>query len=266
MSIETNCFRIEGLSTLLADYRLFQIIGLSRESTEYYGNIQRMVKQLSYQMRAPVTTYEEGTDAYLVLPQGFGNPPDHIRLVGTLATLKDTGRVINLEFDTRSAELDSVRLRFLQFAFQNPLWKDSRLWQPGAGKPFFSRNPDKQLGKLELFQGFAMRVAPHPEGGFGIIVDLRRKLISRLPLPADVSRDQINSLKGRSCVYRMGHVWYEVSVSGLADQRVGEPSIAFNGKPVSVVDYLHTISTNPVPPSIANLKPEGRPASTRNHH
>ena len=178
-------------------------------------------------------------------------------MVGTLATLKDTGRVINLAFNEQSVELESVRLRFLQFAFQNPLWKDSRLWQPGAGKPFFSRNPEKQLGKLDLFEGFAMRVAPHPEGGFGVIVDLRRKLISRSPLPADVSRDQINGLKGKSCVYRMGHVWYEVSISGLADRRVGEPSIVFNGKAISVVDYLHTSSPTPVPPSIANLRPEG---------
>jgi Piwi domain len=257
MFIETNCFRIKGLDALLTEYRLFQITGLRRESPEYYGNIQRMVKQLSYQMRAPVTTYDENGETFLVLPKGFGNPPDHIKLVGTLASLKDTGRVINLEFDKRLPELDPVRLRFLQFAFQNPLWNDSRLWQPGAGKPFFFRKPEKQLGGLDLFEGFAMRVSPHPEGGFGVIVDLRRKLVSRSPLAANISRDQVNRLKGRSCVYRMGHSWYEVSISGLADRRVGEPSIVLNGKPVSLVDYLHTTSPKPVPPSIANLKPDG---------
>ena len=74
MSIETNCFRIEGLDALRPDYRLFEIIGLTRESPDYYGNIQRMVKQLSFQMRAPVTTYEQGTETFLVLPQRLWQP------------------------------------------------------------------------------------------------------------------------------------------------------------------------------------------------
>lgn len=257
MSIDSNCFRINGLKSLLIEYRLFRITGLRRESPEYYSNIQRMVRQLSFQMRAPVTTHEVDDETFLVLPTGFGDPPDHVALVGTLASLKETGETIAMEFDSHSPELDGVRLRFLQFAFQNPLWKNPQLWQPSAGKPFFFRNPERQLGSLVLFEGFAMRVAPHPEGGYGVIVDLRRKLVSRSALSAEITRDEVNRIKGRSCVYKMGRTWFEVSVSGRADQNVGEPSIPFDGKPVSLVDYLHRQSPKPVPPAIAELNPDG---------
>lgn len=257
MSIDTNCFRINGLNELQAEYRLFQIIGLRPDSQDFYGNIQRIVRQLSFQMRAPVTTYDRNGDTFLVVPKGFGSPPDHITLVGVVATLKDTGETMDLDFETSDPELDPVRIRFLQFAFQHPLWKNPELWQPGSGKPFFFKQPAKQLGSIDLFEGFALRVMLHPEGGFGVTIDLRRKLVARSALSQNISRDQVNKLKGRSCVYRMGHNWFEVSLSGLADRHVGEPSIPLDGRVVSLADYLHTKAPKPVPASIANLRPEG---------
>ncbi len=257
MSIESNCFRINGLGNLRAEYRLFQIAGLQRETPEYYANVQRIVRQLSYQMKAPVTTYDLDRQTSLVVPKGFGDPPDHVTLVGAVAALKDTGEAIELNFKRPCAELDPVRLRFLQFVFQDPLWNNPQLWQPSAGKPFFFKKPAKQLGKLDLYEGFTIRVTPHPEGGFGITLDLRRKLVSRSALPANMSREQANKFKGRSCLYKMGHVWYEVSIAGLADLNIGEPSIPLSGKAVSLVDYLHSKSPKPVPSSIANLSPDG---------
>ena len=148
-------------------------------------------------------------------------------------------------------------MRFLQFIFQGVLWQDSRLWQPGAGQPFFFKNPEKPLGEIDLFQGFAIRTVLHPEGGFGLVVDLRRKLVSRSPLPTRARREQINGFKGRSYVYKMGYKWFEITLSGLADVSIGTPSIPLNGKAVSLIDYLNRTSPKPVPPSIANLSPEG---------
>src|SRR5581483_8522684 len=257
MSIEMNCFYIDGLKALSTQYRLFQVIGLHRDSPEYYHNVQRIIRRLSFLMKAPVTTHDVNDETFFVIPKGYGNPPDHITLVGSVATLKDTGREIDLQFDTSSAGLDPVRLRFLQFAIQNPLWSDSRLWLPSTGKPFFSKHPDKHIGGLDLFTGFAARVARHPEGGFGLIVDLRRKLVSRSSLGSNVTRDQLTKLKGRSCVYRMGEKWFEARISGMYDRRVGEPSIPLNGKPVSLLQYLHTQSPRPVPPSIAHMRTDG---------
>ena len=257
MSIETNCFRIDGLDTLSAEYRLYKIAGLRRDGPDYYSNVQRLVRRLSFQMKAPVTTYDAGGETFLVVPTESGDPPDHIMLVGVVAVLKDAGDVIDLDFTEAHPEFNPVRLRFLQFIFQGTLWKDSRLWQPGSGQPFFFLKPTKQLGEIDLYEGFAMRTALHPEGGFGLVVDLKRKLVSRSPLPAQARREQINALKGRSCVYKMGHNWFEVTLAGLADLSIGTPSIPLEGEAVSLIDYLHRKSRKPVPASIANLSPDG---------
>ena len=257
MSIETNCFRIDGLDALSTTYRLYQIAGLRRDGPDYYGNVQRLVRQLSFQMKAPITTYDKRGETFLVVPPESGDPPGHVMLVGVVASLKDTGETIDLDFTAPLPELDSVRLRFLQFIFQGVVWKDSRLWQPGAGQPFFFKKPAKQLVEIDLYEGFAMRTALHPDGGFGLVIDLRRKLVSRSPLPTSARREQINAFKGRSCVYKMGHNWFEVTLSGLADLSVGTPSIPLDGEPVSLIDYLHRKSRKPVPASIANLSPEG---------
>ena len=257
MFIETNCFHIDGLSALSATYRLYRIAGLRRDAPDYYGNVQQLVRRLSFNMKAPVTTYDLEGETLLVVPTEFGDPPTDIMLVRTAASLRDTGEVIDLDFTLARPELDPIRLRFLQFIFQGLLWKDPRLWQPGTGKPFFFKNPEEQFDRLDLYEGFTIRVAPHPEGGFGLIVDLRRKLVSRSSLPISPTREQINTLKGRSCLYKMGHWWFEISLAGLADMRVGEPSIPLEEKPVSLIGYLHAKSPKPVPALIANLSPDG---------
>ncbi len=257
MSIETNCFRIDGLDALNSTYRLYQIAGLQRDGLDYYANVQRLIRQLSFQMKAPVTTYDRKSEAFLAIPTGYGDPPNLVMLVGVVVTLKDTRETIDLDFTTTDPDLDPVRLRFLQFIFQGVLWKDSRLWQPGAGQPFFFKKPEKKLGKIDLYEGFAMRTVLHPEGGFGLVADLRRKLVSRSPLPTGAKREQINELKGRSCVYKMGRNWFEVTLSGLVDMDIGTPSIPLEREVVSLIDYLNRTSPKPVPPSIANLSPDG---------
>jgi hypothetical protein len=231
MPTEINCFKINGLGQLEAEYRLYQIAGLRRDNTEFFANVQRIIDRLSRQLKAPVTTFERDGDTFLLAPIGYADPPDHITLVRAVASIRRTDETVKLSFVGDSPELDAVRMRFLQFGFQSPLWRNPLLWQPGAGQPFFFKEPIKALGTLELFEGFALRMMPHPEGGLGVVVDLRRKLVSRAPLAAKIRRDEVNRLKGRSCVYRMGDTWFEVSIAGLCDQNIGEPSIPLNGGP-----------------------------------
>lgn len=258
MSIETTCFRIDGLDALRTTYRLYQVAGLRRGGRDYYSNFQRLVRQLSFGMRAPVTTYDVRGETCLVVPTESEAPPGHVMLVGAVAELRDTGNTIDLDFTDGHPEFNPVRLRFLQFIFQGALWQDSRLWQPGAGQPFFFKKPEKQLlGGIDLYEGFAVRAALHPEGGFGLVMDLRRKLVSGSPLPTRARREHINALKGRSCVYKMGHNWFEVTLDGLSDLSIGKPSIQLDGEAVSLIDYLHRKSRKPVPASIANLSPDG---------
>ena len=162
MSVETTCFRINGLEALSATYRLYRIAGLAGDGPDFYSNVQRLVRRLSFQMKAPVTTYDRAGETFLVVPIEAGTPPAHVMLVRAVAVLQDTGDVIDLDFTDTHPEFNPVRLRFLQFIFQGELWKDSRLWQPGAGQPFFFKKPEKQLGGIDLYEGFAVRAALHP--------------------------------------------------------------------------------------------------------
>ena len=223
MSIEMNCFRIEGLEALRTTYRLYRVAGLRRGDQEYYGNVQRLVRKLSYDLKAPVTTCNIDDENLLAVPAEYGSPPAQVNLVRGVALLKNTETEIGLDFSSRSPELDALRTRYLQFVFQNPLWNSPQLWQPGAGKPYFFKKPQRRFGEVDLFEGFTFRVAPHPEGGFGLIVDLRRKLVSKRPLPLSPERHYINTLKGRSCVYKMGRNWFEITLDGLADVTAGDP-------------------------------------------
>ena len=257
MAIETNCFGIDGLDSLSTTYKLFRVAGLRKEGPEYYGNFQRLVRQLSYDLRTPVTTHLVGDENFLCIPADSNSPPKQVVLVGVVANLVETGDVIELDFKATRPEYNPLRLRFLQFVLQGMLWQDSRLWQPGAGKPFFFKNPEKELGEIELYEGFSIRATLHPEGDYGLVIDLRRKLVSKSPLSTMATRKRINALKGRSCVYKMGNSWFEVTLDGLVDVSIGTPSIPLRGEAVSLIDYLHQNSPKPVPSSIANLQPDG---------
>ena len=133
--------RFHGLEQLEAEYRLYQLVGLRRDSTEFFPNVQRIIDRLSRQMKAPVTTFERDGDSFLLAPTGYADPPDHITLVGAVATIRRTEETVKLSFVANSPEWDAVRMRFLQFGLQNPLWKNSLLWQPGRGSRSFSSSP-----------------------------------------------------------------------------------------------------------------------------
>ncbi|MCP1854419.1 MULTISPECIES: argonaute/piwi family protein [unclassified Bradyrhizobium] len=257
MPTETNSFKIEGLETLKAEYRLFQVGGLRRDSMDYYGNLQKIRRRLSSLMRAPVAMYERDDVTFALIPKGYGEPPSEVLLVGGVAMLRDTMEVIELTFCPDGSALDAVRMRFLQFAVEAPLLRDPRLWRPGSGLPFYFRRPTKSLGELDLYDGFTVRIVPHTDGGYGIVVDLRRKLIARSPLSTSITRDAVARLKGRSCLYKMGDTWFSVKLSGLSDAKVGARSIPLSGRAVSLIEYLHASMPTPVPPAVANLSPEG---------
>ena len=85
-----DCFPINGLDELKATYRLYQITGLRRDAPDYYGNVQQLVRQLSFNMKAPVTTYDLEGETLLAVPTEFGDPPTDIMLVRAVASLRNT--------------------------------------------------------------------------------------------------------------------------------------------------------------------------------
>jgi hypothetical protein len=55
MPTEINCFKIHGLEQLEAEYGIYQLAGLRRDSAEFFANVQRIIDRLSRQMKAPVS-------------------------------------------------------------------------------------------------------------------------------------------------------------------------------------------------------------------
>src|SRR5690606_40373223 len=99
MPTETNSFKIAGLETLTTRYRLFKVAGLRPDGMDYYGNLQKIVRSLSFQMKAPITTYHRDGEAHVLVPNDAGEPPAQLLLVGTVATLRSTNEDIDLSFD-----------------------------------------------------------------------------------------------------------------------------------------------------------------------
>jgi len=42
MPTEINCFKIHGLEQLEAEYGIYQLAGLRRDSAEFFANVQRI--------------------------------------------------------------------------------------------------------------------------------------------------------------------------------------------------------------------------------
>ena len=150
MSIETNCFHIDGLERVkVRTYRLYRIAGLRRDASDYYGNVQRIVRQLSFNMKAPVTTCDHGgRDSSWSSPTEFGDPPTDIILVRCRRLSEEYWRRDQSRFHSSPSQ----SLTLSDYVFSSSSFKDcsgrtSRLWQPGAGKPFFFKKPAQQFGQ-----------------------------------------------------------------------------------------------------------------------
>lgn len=258
MPLETNIFLIHGLAGLSVDYDVYKIVGLTPGTPGYFNNLQTLVNRLSRMMQAPVTTVARASVAHIVIPADCNEPPV-VALTGAAATLQSTGERLAISFDQRCDELDGVRQRFLQFSIQSPLRDRHDLWQPRSGDAFFPKTPQRRFGKegLDVYRGASLRVVPTADGSWGVCVEVKTKLIRSDPLPEKPSQGLIRSLKGRSCLYRFGHNWFEVTLEGLADFDVSHPSIPEDGRVVSILDYVMRHSRKPAPDRLAKLDPAG---------
>tara|TARA_R110000787_G_scaffold69321_3_gene154392 strand:- start:308 stop:2677 length:2370 start_codon:yes stop_codon:yes gene_type:complete len=258
MPLETNIFPIHGLAGLTVDYDVFKIIGLTPGTPGYFNNLQTLVNRLSRMMQAPITTIARDGVAHIVMPTDCEKPPV-VALTGTAATLQPTGERLAISFDRRCEELDGVRQRFLQFSIQSPLRHRNDLWQPRSGDAFFPKTPQKRFDNkgLDIYRGASLRVVPTNDGSWGVCVEVKTKLIRSDPLPEKPNQGLIRSLKGRSFLYRFGHNWFEVTLEGLADFDVSQPSIPEDGRVVSILDYVMRHSRKPAPDRLAKLDPSG---------
>jgi len=251
--IETNIFPITNLSDLTSKYLLYRIKGLSPFQSEYYQNIQHIKHNLSYQLKSPITVIEREGSPYLVVRDDVKNLPDQYPLVRTVVAFEQASDILNLDYTKRSKENDEICLRFLQFIIQTPLYNKRNLWQPGAGKPYFFKRPEDSIGSIDRYLGFSLRVVVTNNGGMGVCVDISSKFISNTPLPKYITNNEFMNLKGRTCVYKFGHIWYEIKVASLSDLSVGEYLIPNGNSWNSLLEYISEKTSKPIPKEITDI-------------
>jgi hypothetical protein len=226
---------------------------LRTDSEEYYRNCSNIERQLSYHLRKPALVQQRGEETYLIIRADAGELPRQLPAVRTTAQLSTTSEVLHLDFSVRSPDNDRICLRFLQFMLQDPLYNNGALWQPQAGKPFFLKTAERVTDAVVRHVGYSLRALITPDGELGLCIDVVRKYVNSRPLPTYMTRDAFARLKGRWCVYRFGHTWYEIQLCALDDRHVGEYLITDNGKGVSLIEYLTVKSPKPLPPELAQM-------------
>ncbi|HZI57795.1 MAG TPA: hypothetical protein VFF39_13520 [Verrucomicrobiae bacterium] len=250
--LESNIFPIRNLDQLSAKYRLYRIRGLSKDHPQYYQNRQNLVRRLSYSLKTPATTVENGDATLLALREDAPNPPSPFPLVRGTAYFDALPDVRELNFSQLNSENEVIATRFLQFMIQAPLSNSPHLWQPGAGAPFFEKQ-GIALGRNTIkYTGFSVRVL-RIEDRLGLCVDISHKYVTSVPLPVNLTRPEFRKFRGRHCVYHYGHRWYEIKLAEFEDLTASEFEVVQNGRRESLLQFIGRESQKPIPQELANL-------------
>jgi hypothetical protein len=264
--LETNIFPITNLGELSGRYRLCRVLGLNRQQADYYQNRQHL-ERLSFLLKRPVEIVERGDELYLAVPEDVAALPAEYELVRTVVQFRPTDEMFTLDYTKRNRENDTICLRFLRFLIQSPLRQDRRLWQPGAGQPFFERVPAHGYDQFHHFVGFAVRPVITPADGLGLCVDPTARYVSRTPIPARVNRDDFNRMwKGRSYIYHFADTWYEIRAEGLADRNVSDYRFIAQGEQHTLLDYVLKHASKPISSELAQLPHDTAVVLYRNNH
>ena len=251
--LETNVFPILNLSELVTTYVLCKIRGLNPEQPEYYQNRQALIRKLSFSLRSPATIIERDEEPWLVLPGNVTPPPSPYPLVRTSVYFDPPTEERVIDFSTREAANDEIGRRFLQFLLQQPLTTNPRLWQPGAGLPFYERTTAEHIGPLLRYRGFSCRIVPTIEAGLALSVDVAHKVLAARPLAIHMTREQFRNWRGPRCIYRFGYQWFEIRPTAFSALTVSEERFQENGKEWNLLEYIAEKSKKPIPPELANL-------------
>lgn len=250
MKYITNIFKIENLAELSGQYRVFDIKGL-KKGKEYQENKQFLIKKFSNSLRHPITIIEMEGEPKLIVKNDS-------EILKKIKPEFDSGRiylhfnlsdkVFDIDFTNPSDEVKKICLRFLQFDLNGQLKKNSNLWQPGSGDPFFLKTPEVVNG-IAIYRGFSFRVIELPTKGFGITIDATRKFVSAKPLPYYLTKDEFDKrYKKKTLVYQYKD-WYEVKVMEFDDFNVGQYKI----EGVSLIEFVRNAIPKPHAPQLANM-------------
>lgn len=253
-TLETNLYALTNLQALTSQYRLYRVIGLSRESDEYEANKHAIVKKLRFGFRKPAGIITINSEPHLALRDDAPEPPSAMPLVREVAHFEKLQQTFTLDFEHPTAETVGLRAEFMQFAIQGALFKSGHLWQPQAGDAFFDRQ-GTDLGGIIMYRGYRVRVIDLTDGKLGLCVDVQHKYIAKNPLPATLDRNAFRRYKHTRAVYHYGNQWYEIKLHDITGLSVDKQMIPDNGKLVSLLQYLMDHAPKPMPRELTNLSP-----------
>ena len=266
-SILTNAFPITFESET-CPYRTWVIVGLDDDDRAFEQNRIALRRLVSSDVGGPAEI-ERGADGRLAVyvPDGCGEPRETYDLVPRVASLRpsEPGVLHVTADDPRSRRLAT---RFLQSAVNAPLWDDSDLWQPQAGRAFYNKTPanaNDGARSVDVFEGHNVRV-DHIEGvGFVVFISETVRYVQTDPWPARILPSERKAfLKGESrghskprCVYRYGKQWYEITVQSVLPDSVSDIQfIDASGNRVTVYDHTRNRWRSALPDWSKGLDPQ----------
>lgn len=258
-----NIFPVLNTADLSGEYRLFEIEGLDISSTDYQRNKQYLISSLSRNLKHPVEVIQRNQKAYIVTRNEetiLALLPEEFPAIGNnILYFRDTGEVFPLDFNSTNPSKRAICKRFLQFSIQGVLFKNKRLWQPAAGKPFFSKKAIPR-NDISIYPGFSVRVVDLKSDGWGITIDATRKYLKTKPLPIHLPKEEFDrKYKGRKVVVRLGQQWYEIKLTQWHSLPVSQhkyPNPNGEGN-ITLLEDLRQRIPKPHPQLLAQLPADG---------
>lgn len=265
MNLETNIFPIRNLEKLKDQYRLYRILGLRRNTPDYFTNRDALIRHLNYELQTPCLLLERDDGPHVVIRECRKPVPENVPLVGVTVVLESVGGTLAVDFNDRSREQRAIALRFLNFLLQTPLFSNPKLWQPRSGGAFFTKDPFQSTSGLDLFRGFLPRATETPNGGIGICVDLRTKYVSADSLGLRMTRDNFRRLGEAHCVYKYGSYWLDVRLDDIADVPAGRFPVHESGATSMLSDFVARTCNGSLPAALVSQLKDGSVAYYRNN-
>lgn len=253
-----NLFEIRNQADLTIAYRLLEVKGLP-PGEHYDKNMNRLVKAVTYGIRASVVLLQQGGAHYLAIPADAPLPQLEQRLMPHVATLVPREETYSLPLDRLNEKTAPIAAAFLQRALGAPLWRDQGLW--GNGRRYYSKQPVNARhgdATVDIYPGFVWNVIVAEDGRLFLAVDTVVRYVERCWLSERLNGGDPATYLRRYCLYHFGPQWYMVQLWGLTGLPVAEQRFLPNGKDqiVDVLTYTRECWTMNPPAWVRELHPE----------
>jgi hypothetical protein len=216
-----SLFEIQNQAGLEVVFRLLRIVGLPR-GEHYDKNLNRLLRDVQYEMKEPVAQLERQGEPYLAVLASAPLPTLERRLMPHYVELKAESEERPLRFGSLAPDDHRIATSFLQWAVQGALFRDRRLWRQGRG--YFSKHPLSAPTEraVDVYPGFTWTVVTLEDGRLMLAVDVSSRFVDHGWLIERLNNDGEASLRGRNCLYQFGHQWYVIQFRALLTDSISD--------------------------------------------